>query len=82
MSDIIETNQQPSNQEEGNYNETVEDDGLSVTVDEETDTITFTWNEDTHPQWNVLKEYSKEELIKLMYKQFDVVLEDKQEDCE
>lgn len=82
MSDIIETNQQPSNQEEGNYNETVEDDGLSVTVDEETDTITFTWNEETHPQWNVLKEYNKEELIKLMYKHFDVVLEDTQEECE
>lgn len=82
MSDIIETNQQPANQEEGNYNETVEDDGLSVTVDEETDTVTFTWNEETHPQWNVLKEYNKEELIKLMYKQFDVVLEDTQEDCE
>lgn len=70
MTDNIETNSAP---EEEFYKESVEDDGLTVTVDEETDTITFSWNEETHPQWNVLHEYSKEELIAMMYKHLGVV---------
>lgn len=79
MSDTIDNTHQTASQEEEFYNETVEDDGLSITVDEETDTITFSWNEDTHPQWNFLKNAGKEELIKFMYKQFGVEAAAKEE---
>jgi hypothetical protein len=55
------------------YRETVDKDGLSITVDEETDEITFIWNPETHPEWNYLEEVGKEELLKMMLSYLDVV---------
>jgi hypothetical protein len=71
MTDQIDNNEVQEDSEEP-YNESVEKDGLSISVDEETDTISFSWNPETHPQWNYLEEVGKDELIKMMYKQFDI----------
>lgn len=56
------------------YKEEVEKDGLSISVNEETDEITFRWDCETHPEWNYLQEVSKEDLIKKMCEYFEVEL--------
>jgi hypothetical protein len=37
-----------------------EKDGLVVMIDDETDTLTFEWDDETHPQWNFLRELGEE----------------------
>jgi len=37
-----------------------EEDGLVITIDDEANLITFEWNEETHPQWNILHELGED----------------------
>ena len=43
-----------------------EEDGLTVTIDDETNILTFTWDPDTHPQWNYLQELGEEGVKELL----------------
>jgi hypothetical protein len=42
------------------------EDGLIVTLDDETNNLTFTWNPDTHPQWNYLHELGEDGVKELL----------------
>ena len=42
------------------------EDGLIVTIDDETNILTFTWDPDTHPQWNYLQELGEEGVKELL----------------
>ena len=42
------------------------EDGLIVTIDDETNTLTFTWDPDTHSQWNYLQELGEEGVKELL----------------
>ncbi len=43
-----------------------ESDGLLIDYDEETGTVTFTWDEETHPQWNCLLGLTSEKFSQLL----------------
>lgn len=40
--------------------ETSTDAGLTVTYDEETSTFSFEWDEETHPEYNFIKDFTDE----------------------
>lgn len=42
------------------------DGGLVVTYDEETLTLYFDWNPETHPEYNFLEEMTSSDLIKMV----------------
>jgi hypothetical protein len=42
------------------------EDGLIVTIDDETNILTFEWDPDTHPQWNYLQELGEEGVKELL----------------
>lgn len=46
--------------------ETSSGEGLVVTYDEETLTITFDWDEETHPEYNFLREMDSSSLVKML----------------
>jgi len=37
-----------------------EENGLVITVDDEANLITFEWDDETHPQWNILHELGED----------------------
>lgn len=43
-----------------------EQEGLVVIYDEDTETITFDWNQETHPEYNFLSLMTPEELSKML----------------
>jgi hypothetical protein len=43
-----------------------EKDGLVVMIDDETDTLTFEWDDETHPQWNFLRELGEERVAEML----------------
>jgi len=43
-----------------------EGDGLVITVDDEAKSITFEWDEETHPQWNILRELGEDGVNQLL----------------
>jgi len=43
-----------------------EKNGLVVIIDDETDTLTFEWDDETHPQWNFLQELGEEGVAELL----------------
>jgi hypothetical protein len=43
-----------------------EEDGLVISIDDETDTLTFEWDDETHPQWNFLRELGEEGVNKML----------------
>jgi hypothetical protein len=43
-----------------------EKDGLVVSIDDETNLITFEWDDETHPQWNFLRELGEEGVTELI----------------
>jgi hypothetical protein len=49
--------------------EDTEQDGLTVSFDEETCTITFDWNDETHPEYNFLHLLTPEQLSKMLMDQ-------------
>jgi hypothetical protein len=40
--------------------------GLVITVDDEANLITFEWDDETHPQWNILRELGEEGVNQLL----------------
>jgi hypothetical protein len=51
-------------------------DGLTVSFDEENSTISFTWSEETNPEWNWISEVDKKEVIARMCNHFGFNLDD------
>ena len=46
--------------------ETTCDDGLTVTYDEETSIFSFEWDEETHPEYNFIKDFTDESFATMM----------------
>jgi hypothetical protein len=46
--------------------ESMEEDGLLITYDEESSLITFEWNEKTHPQYNCLCGLTEEKFSQML----------------
>jgi len=42
------------------------DAGLTVTYDEETSTFSFEWDEETHPEYNFIKDFTDESFATMM----------------
>lgn len=53
-------------------------DGLTVSYDEETGTFTFDWDEETHPQYNYLKELTEEMFTEMLMKAIEENLTEEQ----
>ena len=51
-----------------------EKDGLTITIDDETDNILFEWDEETHPQWNFLHDLGEESLTQMLMEQCQRIL--------
>lgn len=58
------------------YKDSYESDGLTISIDEETDTISFNWDPDTHPKWNVIDQMGEEALRAVLCKQLSIALEE------
>ena len=43
-----------------------EKDGLVVSIDDETDLITLEWDDETHPQWNFLRDLGEEGVTEML----------------
>jgi len=43
-----------------------EEDGLVITIDDEANLITFEWDDETHPQWNILRELGEDGVNQLL----------------
>lgn len=41
--------------------------GLTIIYDEETGIITFEWDEDTHPEYNYIKELTSDDFSAMLY---------------
>lgn len=44
-------------------------DGLTISVNEEMGEITFNWDDETHPQYNYLKDVSEEKFLEMLLNQ-------------
>lgn len=64
----METNPADSLQEESS--------GLFISYDEETSTITFEWDSETHPQYNCLESLSQEEVSQLLLNGLEDAIEE------
>jgi hypothetical protein len=51
-----------------------EKDGLVISIDDETDTLTLEWDDETHPQWNFLRELGEEGVSELILTQCQQIL--------
>ena len=52
------------------------EDGLIVTIDDETNILTLEWDPDTHPQWNYLQELGEEGVKELLMNYVQRTLEE------
>jgi hypothetical protein len=43
-----------------------EENGLVIIVDDETNLLTFEWDDETHPQWNFLRELGEEGVTEML----------------
>ena len=46
--------------------ETCREDGLTVIFNDETDIFTFEWDEETHPEYNFLKDFTSDDFATMM----------------
>lgn len=46
--------------------ETSSDAGLTVSIDDETGIISFEWDEETHPEYNFIKDFTDETFATMM----------------
>lgn len=46
--------------------ETSSEDGLTVTFDDETGIFTFDWDDETHPEYNFIKDFTDEDFATMM----------------
>ena len=53
-----------------------ENDGLLVSFDEESNTFTFEWDEEAHPEYNFLRLLTPEELMNRLSAQFQKLIDD------
>ena len=53
-----------------------ENDGLLVSFDEESNTFTFEWDEETHPEYNLLRLLTPEELTNRLSEQLQKLIDD------
>jgi hypothetical protein len=53
-----------------------ENDGLLVSFDEESNTFTFEWDDETHPEYNFLRLLTPEELMNRLSAQFQKLIDD------
>jgi hypothetical protein len=44
-----------------------EKDGLVISIDDETNTLTFEWDEETHPQWNFLHDLGEDGVTEMLF---------------
>lgn len=59
--------------------ESSSEDGLTVSYDEESGTITFDWDNETHPEYNFLNLLAPEELSKMLMDRIkELVTEDEE----
>lgn len=59
--------------------ESSSEDGLTVSFDEESGTITFDWDNETHPEYNFLNLLTPEELSKMLMDRIkELVAEDEE----
>lgn len=59
--------------------ESSSEDGLTVSYDEESGTITFDWDNETHPEYNFLNLLTPEELSKMLMDRIkELVTEDEE----
>jgi hypothetical protein len=48
-----------------------EQDGLRVELDEESSTFSFVWDDETHPEWNFLKNMTNADFAQMMQNYID-----------
>jgi hypothetical protein len=53
-----------------------ENDGLLVSFDEESNTFTFEWDEETHPEYSFLRLLTPEELMNRLSTQLQKLIDD------
>ena len=51
--------------------ETSSEDGLTVTFDDETNIFSFEWDEETHPEYNFIKDFTDEDFAIMMREYID-----------
>lgn len=49
------------------------DAGLTVTFDDETGIFTFDWDEETHPEYNFIKDFTNEDFATMMREYLETV---------
>ena len=59
--------------------ESMSEDGLTVSYDEEQGIITFDWDEETHPQYNWLSELTPEQLMQSILNYCNDIIDNEQE---
>lgn len=57
--------------------ETSSDYGLTVTIDDETNVITFDWDPETHPEWDFLQDLTSEELCEMLLEYASEIINEK-----
>jgi hypothetical protein len=50
-----------------------EKDGLRVEFDEESNTFSFIWDSETHPQWDILKDLTSESFSKILRERLETL---------
>ena len=51
--------------------ETSSDAGLTVSIDDETGIVSFEWDEETHPEYNFIKDFTDETFATMMREYID-----------
>ena len=62
--------------------ETSLDYGLTVTFDDETNTITLDWDPETHPEYNIFEDMTSEEFCKILFEYAEQITDGKTETSE
>ena len=60
---------------------TSKENGLIVTFNEESSSIDFEWNPETHPHWNIIKEWGTKGLLKVLTDAANETLESEIRTC-
>jgi hypothetical protein len=60
---------------------TSEGNGLIVTFNDENNSINFEWNPETHPRWNIIKEWGTKGLLKVLTDAANETLESETRTC-
>lgn len=59
--------------------ESMSEDGLTVSYDEEQGIITFDWNEETHPQYSWLSDLTADDLMEAILNYCNDIIDNEQE---